>query len=199
MAFEKLFEHSDDLYDAALAEFSAKGYEQASINAILDGAGMSKGQFYYHFKNKEGLYFALIEVLIKRKRDFLASVMQPGDFQADIFTIFQIQIRYGLEFAQTYPAINQFAERFVKEKGNPIYQKAIARYNFEDDASMNNLIELAYQNGDFRTDLPLSFIKKIIAYLFTHAAELAGLNSAADFETNLTYLIEFMKRGLAGG
>lgn len=197
MGFEKSFEHSDDLYEAALAEFIANGYEQASINTILDTASMSKGQFYYHFKNKEGLYFALIQVLIARKRDFLASIMQPDDFQADIFTIFQTQIRYGLAFAQAHPLINQFAERFVKDKNSPIYQKAIARYNFEDDGAINNLIDLAYQNGDFRTDLPLPFIKSIIGYLFTHAAELADLNSAEEFETNLNHLIAFMKTGLA--
>ena len=52
MSFAKTFEHKQKLLDAALAEFNEYGYEQASINRILAQAGMSKGQFYYHFKNK---------------------------------------------------------------------------------------------------------------------------------------------------
>ena len=67
MVFETTFEHREELVEAALEEFIAKGYEQASINTILRAAGMSKGQFYYHFENKEGLYLALIGILIERK------------------------------------------------------------------------------------------------------------------------------------
>lgn len=196
MSFEKSFEHSKALFDAAIAEFIDKGYEQASINTILNTAGMSKGQFYYHFENKEGLYFALIDVLIAKKRTFLASVMQPDDFQKDIFTIFETQIRYGLAFAREHPAINQFAERFVREKGNDIYKKAMAKYNFENDDFINGLVEAAYHKGDFREDLPLPFIKKTIGYLFTNVADMVDLNNADAFEDNLLYLINFMKAGL---
>lgn len=197
MSFDKKFDHSQELFEAALQEFIEKGYDQASINIILQKADMSKGQFYYHFKNKEGLYFALIDILIARKGTFLASVMQPEDFQADIFTIFQTQIRYGLAFARKYPAINQFAESFVREKGNDIYEKALRLYSFEDNQMINQLIESAYAKGEFREDIPLSFIKKAIGYLFTHVAELADLHEADTFEDNLNYLVQFMRSGLA--
>ncbi|MGB0384315.1 MAG: TetR/AcrR family transcriptional regulator [Ardenticatenaceae bacterium] len=197
MGFDKSFEHREALFDAALEEFAGKGYDRASINGILKVAGMSKGQFYYHFKNKEGLYFALIDVLIARKRAFLAATMTPDEFEQDIFTIFETQIRHGMAFAQSYPAINRFAESFVKEKGNAIYKKVMSKHNFENDDLMNNLVALAYQKGDFREDLPLAFIQKTIGYLFTHVAEITDMNKAEEFEDNLMYLIAFMKRGLA--
>lgn len=197
MSFEKSFEHSDALLEAALEAFCTHGYEQASINVILEKAGMSKGQFYYHFGNKEGLYLALIDILIARKVAFLETVMQPDDFQQDIFGIFKTQILYGIAFAREYPLIDRFSESFLKEKGTPIYEKAIAIHNFEENQGLNQLIEQAYARGDFREDLPLSFIKKTIGYLFTHVAELTGLTSTGNAEENLNYLIEFMKTGLA--
>lgn len=197
MGFERSFEHSDALFQAALTEFVAKGYEQASINTILANAGMSKGQFYYHFKNKEGLYLALIGVLIEKKKAFLAEVMQPEDFQADIFTIFQTQMQYGLAFARDYPLIHQFSESFIREKGNAIYKKALSIYNFRDNDAIDQLITLAHQKGEFRDDLPLPFIKQLVGFLFTHAVEAANLKPNTDYETNLTHLIEFMKSGLA--
>ncbi len=197
MSFPQTIEHADALLDAALAEFTEKGYEQASINTILQTAGMSKGQFYYHFRNKEDLYLSLIGVLIERKTTFLATVMQPVDFQQDIFAIFETQIRYGLAFAREHPAINRFAESFLKEKGNAIYKKALAAYDFEDNNAIEQLIELSYRKGDLRDDLPLPFMKKLIGYLFTHAADVTQLDRAEAFEDEMYYLIEFMKSGLA--
>lgn len=113
MGFAKSFEHNDELYAAAIEEFVAAGYDQASINTILKKAGMSKGQFYYHFQNKEGLYLALIDIMIERKKEFLATMMQLQDFQQDIFTVFKTQIPYSIIFAQEYPEINQFSESFL--------------------------------------------------------------------------------------
>jgi len=196
MRFEKTFEHNEALFEAALAEFTATGYEQASINIILKNAGMSKGQFYYHFKNKEDLYLSLIGILIARKQEFLATIMQSEDFQQDIFSILKTQIQYGIAFANEHPAINQFADSFLKEKGNDIYETTLATYNFDDNAALNNLIAQAYQNGEFKTDFPLSFIQKTISYLFTNVADLTDLSSAADAEENLDFLIEFIKNGL---
>lgn len=196
MSFDKSFEHSDALFETAVAEFCAQGYQQASINTILQKAGMSKGQFYYHFGNKEGLYLALIEVLIARKVAFMQSVMQPADFQQDIFGILKTQTMYAMAFAREYPAIDQFANSFLKEKGTPIYEKAMAIHNFEENQMLHGMIERAWANGDFREDLPLEFIKKTIGYLFTHVTDLTDLSSTADAADNLNYLITFMKSGL---
>lgn len=196
MSFTRTFEHSQALFDAAVAEFVAKGYDLASINTILEKAGMSKGQFYYHFKHKEGLYFALIEVMIAQKRTFLAQVMSPAALQQDLFTIFQRQIQHGLAFAQAHPAIQRFSESFVREQGNPIYAKALAHYNLGNEAAIQGLIARAYANGELRTDLPLAFMQKVIGYLFTHATELVDLSRMAEAEANLQHLLTLMKSGL---
>jgi AcrR family transcriptional regulator len=197
MSFDKEFEHNEKLFEAALEEFISHGYEQASINTILDKAGMSKGQFYYHFKNKEGLYLALIDVMIEKKKEFLDSVMKPEDFAQDIFGIFQTQIRYGMAFAREYPGISQFSESFLREKGTPIYDKALEIHSFEDNDAIGTLIERAYTNGEFREDLPLDFVKGIIGYLFTHIPDMLELANVTDFEDPMTNLVAFMKNGLA--
>ncbi|NDJ53219.1 MAG: TetR/AcrR family transcriptional regulator, partial [Chloroflexi bacterium] len=176
--FSTEFEHSQALLDAALAEFIAYGYDQASINRILKTAGMSKGQFYYHFKNKAGLYLALIGILIERKRAFLATVMQPEDFHQDLFGILRTQLRYGLAFARAYPVINQFSESFIREQGNPIYQQALEAFNFQDNTQIDQLVEAAYQRGELRDDLPLPFVRHVLGYMLTHAVPVAGLERA---------------------
>jgi AcrR family transcriptional regulator len=41
---------------AALDEFAAHGFSAASLNRIIDAAGISKGSMYYYFDDKEELY-----------------------------------------------------------------------------------------------------------------------------------------------
>lgn len=56
-----------ELYEATLDEFSQKEFSLASTNEIIKLAGYNKGSFYYRFKTKEELYFALIDYIYTRQ------------------------------------------------------------------------------------------------------------------------------------
>lgn len=47
--------------DAARALFAQKGYKATSIEDIVEATGSSKGNIYYHFKSKEGLFVYLLD------------------------------------------------------------------------------------------------------------------------------------------
>ncbi|RYZ48921.1 MAG: TetR/AcrR family transcriptional regulator [Chitinophagaceae bacterium] len=49
----------------AFALIYAKGYQTTSIDDILATTGVTKGAFYYHFKNKDEMGMAIIEELMK--------------------------------------------------------------------------------------------------------------------------------------
>lgn len=196
MSFQKSFEHKQKLLDAALEEFNAYGYELASINRILDTAGMSKGQFYYHFKNKEALYFALMEFGVQKKLEYFASLNLLENSPKDIFDLFKTQLHYGLAFAVEHPAIYQLSQTLLKEKGNPIYEKVMARYDFKDNEVIGQMISSAYARGEFRDDFPLTFIKQMIGYLFNQVTDFVTLDDPDEMEKNLNYLIDFMRNGL---
>ena len=48
------------ILEAAAKEFAAHGYDGASLNQILDNAGISKGAAYYYFDDKADLYTTTI-------------------------------------------------------------------------------------------------------------------------------------------
>lgn len=50
-----------DILAAALAEFSDRGFEKASLRAIASRAGVTTGAIYGHFSNKDSLFDALVE------------------------------------------------------------------------------------------------------------------------------------------
>jgi AcrR family transcriptional regulator len=50
----------DALLEAAAQEFGALGFDDASINHILEVAGVSKGAAYYYFDDKEDLFLTVV-------------------------------------------------------------------------------------------------------------------------------------------
>jgi AcrR family transcriptional regulator len=69
-----------DLLDAAVRVFARQGLHGASVEAVAEEAGFSRGALYSNFKSKEDLFLALWEERIERRRRELREVMQrAGD------------------------------------------------------------------------------------------------------------------------
>jgi AcrR family transcriptional regulator len=63
----------DAFLDAAEHLIRTKGYEQTSVQDILDTAGASRGAFYHYFDSKE----ALLEGVVERMTDAAIAVIEP--------------------------------------------------------------------------------------------------------------------------
>lgn len=85
-------ERQDQLLNPAEREFAAYGYEQASINRILEQAGMSKGQAYHYIAGKADLYYAVMVRVMARLATQLnpQAVMdaEPDSFWEALFALF---------------------------------------------------------------------------------------------------------------
>jgi AcrR family transcriptional regulator len=57
----------EEILEAARRLFFADGYEQVSVQSIIDAIGLSKGAFYHHFASKEALLETLIEHLARTR------------------------------------------------------------------------------------------------------------------------------------
>lgn len=80
--FNKLpIEKRERILEAAAKEFAANGYDGASLNRILDKAGISKGAAYYYFDDKADLY----ATTVLHYSQELISVIDPTDFKAASF------------------------------------------------------------------------------------------------------------------
>jgi AcrR family transcriptional regulator len=65
--FNKLpVEKRTKLLDIAAQEFAKYGFEDASVNRILDQAHMSKGAAYYYFEDKVDLFCTVIQYAMER-------------------------------------------------------------------------------------------------------------------------------------
>lgn len=59
-------EKQNAVLEAAIAEFSAQGFDRASMDAVAARAGVSKRTLYNRFESKEGLFAALVNELAHR-------------------------------------------------------------------------------------------------------------------------------------
>ena len=89
--------HMDELYEAALDEFSEKSYDEASLNSIIKTAGLNKGRFYYWFSDKMDLYICMIDRISRSKLEHFEAGTRarvPEDFFEQIAHLG----RAGLEY-----------------------------------------------------------------------------------------------------
>lgn len=61
---------------AAIAEFSEKGYEGASLSAACAQNGISKGIVYHHFKDKNELYLLCVKTCFESLTTYLKTALQ---------------------------------------------------------------------------------------------------------------------------
>lgn len=62
----------EQIVDAADRLFYEQGYAHTSFASIADTVGISRGNFYYHFKSKDEILAAVIEVRLESTREMLA-------------------------------------------------------------------------------------------------------------------------------
>lgn len=61
----------DQIVEAADLLFYERGFEGASFTDIADAVGISRGNFYYHFKSKDDILDAVISLRAERTRAML--------------------------------------------------------------------------------------------------------------------------------
>lgn len=68
-----------DLIDVAARLFLKQGYENTTVNQIINSLNLAKGTYYYHFKSKEGILIAVSEKLISDTQKKLVAIHKQND------------------------------------------------------------------------------------------------------------------------
>src|SRR5713101_2564670 len=64
----------DQILDAAARLIHLRGYHCTSLDDVLRESGVGKGNFYYHFKSKEELGYAIIDRVMQA---FISRTLEP--------------------------------------------------------------------------------------------------------------------------
>jgi hypothetical protein len=66
IAFEQPNITRERILSAAMTVFAQKGWQKTSLDEVAAAAGMTKGAIYWHFRNKNDLFFALLDARLQR-------------------------------------------------------------------------------------------------------------------------------------
>lgn len=78
----------DHIVEAADQLFYRQGYEHTSFSDIADAVHISRGNFYYHFKSKDAILDAVIDVRLADRREMLARWEAESETPADCIRSF---------------------------------------------------------------------------------------------------------------
>lgn len=190
----------EDITRAALAEFSQKSYDDASLNTILKNAGTSKGSFYYHFTDKKDLYLYLLRTSVEVKWEFIRKHTDLQDIRQDnIFQTFRTQARIGSKFGALHPDYHRLGRMFVKQRGTPVYDEAVKLLGGDSERILSEMIDKAISEKAFSELFPRDFLIKIFTHLFTHFEDIFEEENSSPTESTLEQLdlfVSFLQHGV---
>lgn len=185
----------EEVLKYAEIEFLEKGFIDASLRTIANNAKTSTGSIYTRFKDKEGLFKAIVnpaaEGLKKRflqaQEDFcekevqeqiadmsdysLAALLSIIDYIYENFTKFDLLVNasYGTEFSDF---LNELVE--IEAEYSCKYMERIGCNQVEDGMITEDILHIittAYMNGIFevvRHKMPLEEAKKYVRIMFLY-------------------------------
>ncbi|MGL5440252.1 MAG: TetR/AcrR family transcriptional regulator [Filifactoraceae bacterium] len=132
-------EKRENIIKVSIAEFSKYGYENSSTNRIVQDAGISKGSLFKYFKNKEELFFYILDFVTQKLIVSLAQevpVLPKG--------LFERIIRYSeLEFTWyvKHPNECKLITTVFTKSDTAIYKKVEAHYSLKGQNVYYKLLE----------------------------------------------------------
>lgn len=145
------------IFTAAIQEFSARRFSEASINQIIKEAGISRGSFYQYFEGKEDLYLHVLAEIGKEK--MAAAFAQPPD-DADFFTAFYLLVKNIMAWAREHPLYYRIG-MLMEMDDSEVITKLVARVP-DAWAQFRSLVDRDKELGRIRPDVDSDLVIQIL-------------------------------------
>jgi len=148
---------------AALDEFAARGFHDASLNRVIEAAGISKGSLYYYFDGKDDLYAYVARVELERLFFRLGSFSVPSDGDADAFWArlanYYLRVMTALIAA---PQLAAFIRGWVAASRNPALQQAQLEMGQAVLPWIAQALAAGQRIGAVRSDVPSTLLVAVV-------------------------------------
>lgn len=138
------------ILEAALREFSEKGYHRAVLDEIAARAGASKGAVYWYFENKRALFLAVVMEELSRLTKYLEAVVTGGG-QSAVARI-EAFIVANLSYYADHPEFCNLIKVF-NAPGGPGLDMDVEVIVSEDYRRLRTIVDTLLQEGIQRGEL----------------------------------------------
>lgn len=152
----------DVILNAALKEFSMKGFDAASTNVIAKEAGISKGLMFHYITSKEKLFLFLYDYCVDRINKEYIDLMNFNE--KDIFERLRQSYILQIELIQQYPWIFDFIMITDITNSDEVNKKLEERVNEKLARCQEEMFEIVDETK-FREGLNLERCKQFIFWV----------------------------------
>ena len=146
------------IFTAAVEEFSRQSFSAASINRIVQAAGIPRGSFYQYFSGKEDLYLYVATVIGEEKleifRRFAAPVTNVGFFEA-----VKSSLPAVVEWLDLHPDYNRIGF-FMATDNNPFIRNIREKSDII-SGSVLAMLKSDQEAGRIRDDVDAAFLLQV--------------------------------------
>jgi len=160
------------IVQAALGEFAAHGFHDASLNRMIEAAGISKGSLYYYFDGKEDLFAYVAQAGLGGLIAEVGPLPDLGAGDADAF--WSVVEGYYLKLARALLASPQLAallRSWSAASKSPEFQRITGEMEEASVPWVVQALAVAHRVGAVRDDVPDSLLM----------AAVMGMGEAMDF------------------
>ena len=161
--FEKLLNlepnRREEIINAALKEFAAKGFDDASTNVIAKEAGISKSLMFHYVNNKKDFFLFLYDYcleIIKKEYFDLIDLSEK-----DMFERLRQTYLLKVKVLKKYPWIFDFTKAVVFTDSEAVNNELNERKKKLEENSLHNFFS-DIDNSRFRDDLDVEKCKQLI-------------------------------------
>lgn len=179
------------IFQSAVKVFSNYGYTGATMDEIVNRAGVAKGSLYYHFKNKEDLFYFIIEeginLINKEVSEATLHITNPFD---KLKASAKVQLKYVYENKDLFKVI--MSQLWGMEERNTILREKV---KFLLDESAKKFRE-AIDGGYLEEDDPIFLSYSFIGMMFSSALYELLYEDDYDYDTVVEKFMTYFQYGI---
>ncbi|HEY4153358.1 MAG TPA: TetR/AcrR family transcriptional regulator [Pseudolysinimonas sp.] len=160
------------IVQAALDEFAAHGFHDASLNRVIEAAGISKGSLYYYFDGKEDLFAYVAQTGLGGLVSQVGPLPDLGTGDADAF--WSVLEDYYLRLSRALLASPQLAALlrvWSAASKTPEFQQATGEMEQASLPWIAQALDVGHRVGAVRDDVPDTLLMTAVL----------GMGEAMDF------------------
>ena len=207
LANTKKFDHLSDekqqiIIDASVAEFADNGFKNASVNKIVEQAGIAKGSLFNYFKSKSLLFEYVYTLALKEVKAYLARVRDESN-QDEFFTRLSKIIDAGINFIEKHPLLAKIYFRLLNSDDSPRGKKIIKELHNEAVNYLEGFVKIGIERGELRdTDtMTAAFLLESVINRILQTYYLDLFNSSSKINKNdrqwIDQIVETIKTGMS--
>ena len=154
--FEQLPEEKQSrIVNASISEFAEKDYETASMNTVVNQAGISKGSLFNYFKTKSVLYDHIYQLALGEVKLYLRDVRDETidlSFENRLSKV----VDSGVLFITEHPRLARIYFRLVYSGDSPNREKIVNELQAMSDDYLGNIIQDAMDRNELNPNLDKS-------------------------------------------